>query len=542
MRQMRAGMSLRLTKVFLGGGVTLLAICLMLAHPTTIAAQGLKLDQATDKTMETYDKPNPHFDLACSECHTGTPDLKKDTWATVKFVNGEEGNVKLCYSCHDASDNLHPINVDPTKATPAVKIPPDFPLERIGAAKGTIVCSTCHFIHAKTAGLKLLRGFPESSDPEEIGKAKFKDRRDLCRSCHGEGLAKKSPHKGKDTEDKKSCSFCHATEPKEGEPVKFTKSLVQLCDFCHAATKGAHFLLVNPFADPNLKDEIAKAKVPMIGGEYNCVSCHNPHGGTGEEKFLRKEFVQLALKSLRVRPHYMKAFCESCHTVRPKVAKGAPGAQPLSEIPLREADPNKLCNRCHESGLSKSNAHPMKAVPDLYKGRIPKEWPLAGGALTCLTCHTAGDSVTLDPANPSFLRGGPYATRNAVCWTCHLKEEFAAINPHDLVQQMQGCEFCHATKPDLNKTKSIEDVSFKGDIVLLCLRCHDESPHPGNADHAVLPRKDFMEAKKISIPKDFPLDSKGRVTCASCHNPHSYGAKRGTMEGMEMCALCHQNQ
>ena len=44
----------------------------------------------------------------------------------------------------------------------------------------------------------------------------------------------------------------------------------------------------------------------MYKGEYTCVTCHNPHGGTGEEKFIRKEFVALALKSERVRPHFMK--------------------------------------------------------------------------------------------------------------------------------------------------------------------------------------------------------------------------------------------
>ena len=61
---------------------------------------------------------------------------------------------------------------------------------------------------------------------------------------------------------------------------------------------------MNPFADPNLKAEIAASTLPMYDGDYTCVSCHNPHGGTGEEKFIRKEFVALALKSGRVRPHF----------------------------------------------------------------------------------------------------------------------------------------------------------------------------------------------------------------------------------------------
>jgi hypothetical protein len=526
------------------GLAALLVPLLALAGPAGVSAQGLDLQKATEKELDVFDKPNPHFELACTECHGPEKPGADATWETVKFVNGEEGNVKLCYACHDPSDNIHPVNMDPTKGTPPVKVPADFPLEKVGPNKGMVVCSTCHFIHAKTAGLKLLRGFAQSSLPEDVAKARFKDRRELCRACHGENLKAKSPHKGQVAEDekaKRACSFCHAKEPKKGEPVQFTKSPVELCDFCHAATKNGHFLLVNPFADPNLTEEIKAANLPLYKGAYTCVSCHNPHGGTGEEKFIRKEFVKLALQSRRVRPHFMKAFCEACHTVRPKLPKGAPGAQPLSEIPLRSANANDLCNRCHESGLSKANAHPIRKVPEKFLERMPKDWPLQDGSLTCLTCHSAGDSPTLDPANPSFLRGAPYETRNSMCWKCHLREEFASLNPHEKVQHLEGCEFCHEARPDLKKFQAGEkqEVKFKGDIIILCIRCHDDSPHPSGHDHTGTPRKDFMTEKGIKIPKEFPLDRLGRITCATCHNPHANGELRGAVTGQMVCSYCH---
>jgi hypothetical protein len=504
-------------------------------------SQGLNLEKATEKTVDVYDKPNPHFELECSECHGERP-AEGAVWATVKFVNGEEGNVKLCYNCHDVSDNIHPINMDPAKGTPPVTVPPDFPLERVGAHKGQVVCSTCHFIHAKTAGLKLLRGFPESSHPDDIKKAKFKDRRELCKACHGEKLREKSPHKGKSAEteaQKRTCSFCHAKEPKEGEPVKFTKNPVELCDFCHAATKGGHFLLVNPFADPGLADQVKASTLPMYNGQYTCVTCHNPHGGTGEEKFIRKEFVALALQSRRVRPHFMKAFCEACHTVRPKAMKGSPDAQPLSEIPLRSTNPNELCNRCHESGLSKSNAHPLKKIEGKYVDRVPKDWPLYNGELTCLTCHTGGDSPVFDPDNPNFLRGAPYTNRNDVCWKCHVQKEFREVNPHELINNMEGCEFCHSARPDPNKIN--QEVKFKSDIVLLCIRCHSDDAHPASHDHTGTPDKEKMAEKNIKIPKQMPLDYLGRMTCATCHNQHASGELRGTMPGMMVCPNCHSN-
>jgi hypothetical protein len=520
-----------------GAGIVALAAVLAAGTPTLSPAQGLKLDAAKEKVLEQYDAPNPHFELDCTDCHEGRPDASKVNRMTVKLSNGKKGIVDLCYGCHDESDNIHPIHVNPTKSEPKIKVPRDFPLEMRGEHKVTVVCTTCHYIHSKTAGLKLLRGFPESSAPEDLAKARFSDRRDFCKSCHGDNLAKKSPHKGKAAE-KKNCSFCHATEPKEGESVEFTKSLIELCDFCHAATKGAHYLLVNPFADPNLAEEITKANVPMIEGEFTCVTCHNPHG-TELDKFLRPEFVDLALKSGRVRPHFLTALCEACHTVKPKVAKGAPGAQPLSEIPLLSEDPLALCNRCHESGLSKANAHPILEVAGKFVERIPEGWPLHNGSLTCLTCHTGGDSPVLDPKNPSFLRGGPYESRNTICWNCHLQEEFAELNPHERVNQGEGCEFCHATRPDPEKSSDIQDIKFKSDIVLLCIRCHDATAHPAGSDHTGVPDADFMEEKKIVIGEGFPLDWKGRMTCATCHNPHAGGDQRGVVVGMEICSNCH---
>ncbi len=508
----------------------------LLAVPSAPArAQGLDLDTAVEKTVDMYDAPNPHFDLDCTECHEGKPDYEKDTRMTVKFANGDKGIVDLCYQCHDASDNVHPIHVSPIKADPPIKVPRDFPLELKGKHKVTVVCTTCHFIHTETAGMKLLRGFPASSHPDDLKKARFTDRRQFCQECHGENLAKKSPHKGKEAE-KRNCSFCHATEPKEGEPVQFTKGVVELCDFCHAASKSAHFLLVNPFADPNLKDEIPKANLPMVGGEFTCVTCHNPHG-TKLDKFLRVEFRDLALKSTRVRPHFLKAFCLACHTKEPAIAKGEPGAPSLAEVPLRSDDPNELCNRCHESGLSKSNAHPLKVVEGDFKEKIPADWPLHNGGLTCLTCHTGGDSPVFDPDNPNFLRGAPYDNRNDICWTCHDPEAFAELNPHELINDMQGCEYCHATRPDPEKID--EDVKFKSDIVLLCLRCHAADPHPSGHDHTGPPDKELMAAKNITIPEEFPLDYIGRLTCATCHNQHAYGELRGTVSGTMICTACH---
>ena len=49
--------------------VAALALALTLALPRHAPAQGLKLDTATEKEADLYDRPNPHFELECTECH-----------------------------------------------------------------------------------------------------------------------------------------------------------------------------------------------------------------------------------------------------------------------------------------------------------------------------------------------------------------------------------------------------------------------------------------------------------------------------------------
>ena len=115
------------------------------------------------------------------------------------------------------------------------------------------------------------------------------------------------------------------------------------------------------------------------------------------------------------------------------------------------------------------------------------------------------------------------------------------LNPHEKINHLEGCEFCHSVKPDIEKLKAgiTQTVSFKGDIVLLCIRCHDDNPHPGGQDHTGPPNRELMKEKGISIPKLFPLDRIGRMTCATCHNPHAEGALRGDFIGMMVCVQCH---
>lgn len=102
-------------------------------------------------------------------------------------------------------------------------------------------------------------------------------------------------------------------------------------------------------------------------------------------------------------------------------------------------------------------------------------------------------------------------------------------NPHDFAGQ---CEICHLLEP-LNTG---EELIFHYDIDYLCNHCHEITninSHPSQTHPTML------------MPSGFPLDWQGRMTCATCHDPHfdDWGSNphllRGEVTGRSFCALCH---
>lgn len=102
-------------------------------------------------------------------------------------------------------------------------------------------------------------------------------------------------------------------------------------------------------------------------------------------------------------------------------------------------------------------------------------------------------------------------------------------NPHDFSGQ---CETCHLQKP-LNPG---EVLIFNYDIDYLCNHCH-EIPGLNSHPSQIIPT--------MPMPAGFPLDWQGRMTCATCHDPHldEWGINpqllRGEVTGRSFCALCH---
>lgn len=75
---------------------------------------------------------------------------------------------------------------------------------------------------------------------------------------------------------------------------------------------------------------------------------------------------------------------------------------------------------------------------------------------------------------------------------------------------------------------TFEDVKLVGDFGTLCERCHDiDGNHAGNVNHLKIKPSAkalaIMHNMKMKFNIVLPLDPTGKLTCATCHNPHERG-------------------
>lgn len=450
-------------------------------------------------------KPNPHAALDCNYCHFDTPRFGVDTRETVNFWRAEGDEPQLCERCHGPETNFHPLGVAPGPEHLGTRVPEHLPLGRSDVVRGQVVCVSCHFVHAADAGHALLRGFPGSDAP-----GLFDTWQDLCRQCHGANLEGRSPHGG----DDRACAFCHSTKPQPGQPVTVTPVGRKLCEFCHGFKGGEHYAGVNPFTEPQ-----------------GCTGCHDPHRGKESPARLKAGYFDPIRNAVTLDPHGKRTLCFACHE------DGKSG-------PLRGGGAVALCQRCHGSGRIPGMSHPMTKVPAGYT--VPEEWPLVAGELTCVTCHSPGHVDGAVPGRPGepaeaqyLLRGAVAGDRTAVCFRCHARDQWAGRNPHEeAAREKTGCTQCHARQPVWG-TDRADTVTFVADINIVCLACHNLGAHPAGVVHTVT-----LAPSMPAVPKALPLGTGGRITCATCHNPHlgsPVGHRlRGTKEPSAFCLRCHK--
>jgi len=248
-----------------------------------------------------------------------------------------------------------------------------------------------------------------------------------------------------------------------------------------------------------------------------------------------------------VNPHRDAAMCSSCHI------SGVGGRRNLRF----DADVSRLCRSCHDGRRATREAHPVGVAPsETMVKRIPPDFPLEKGMVTCSTCH----DVTLQckagqPAAWSrrrFLRGADLTGPLEFCFRCHVRENNRPFNVHDQLEagkpKADACIWCHTGVPDVD-SRSQEDISrnLHKKSIGVCGNCHPVAKgHPNGGSHMGatpseammsymsayelqprmnLPLNQLLEYVRAArrIPRSIPLDENGRITCYSCHNPHEKG-------------------
>lgn len=91
------------------------------------------------------------------------------------------------------------------------------------------------------------------------------------------------------------------------------------------------------------------------------------------------------------------------------------------------------------------------------------------------------------------------------------------------------CEFCHLSAPEEGKSER-----FSRSISYLCQECHNM---PQNNSHPI------GVVPSMQVPEEFMLDWSGKMTCATCHDPHGRTENqylRTDARGRDFCILCHR--
>lgn len=246
-------------------------------------------------------------------------------------------------------------------------------------------------------------------------------------------------------------------------------------------------------------------------------------------------------------PHRDRNACSVCHV--------EPGAKP-SGIVMGKAD--ALCIGCHDGKHASREIHPVGRAFESPKVTNPG-WPLRDGRLGCLTCHDMKPGCTGDlddQTNSSFLRAQAtgQAAQKPFCLNCHQASSYTKVNPHLMLepsisgsQVIEGkCTFCHDRVLDRETRKRSGNAALRTDVVVLCHDCHQRhrdgiaEKHVGaHVSPEMLARAairesigfgsviesplldDAMRQKRRSSM--VPVDSGGRLTCTTCHNPHQAG-------------------
>ncbi len=261
---------------------------------------------------------------------------------------------------------------------------------------------------------------------------------------------------------------------------------------------------------------------------------------------------ELAQNTETMDPHFRKTMCKTCHP------NNRPDKMTYDQI-------DDLCHSCHQLEANRTEIHPSKIAS--HRGavqKVPSDFPLHKGKLTCLTCHDVNiqcNGPGEHKMNPLFLRGGPYENSEDICYRCHDPVLYDVFAPHDQRNEQgrikrEVCLYCH--KPTDQSDLSVKDIGQP--FVDICKSCHRMGAHPTGIDHMRKPSRQ-MQAYIRGVAKRkrlyIPLNVRNEIYCSTCHNPHEAGifseedvkslgaegdkpkSHRIRISADQICTMCH---
>jgi len=336
-----------------------------------------------------------------------------------------------------------------------------------------------------------------------------------------------------DREGRLTCATCHSAHGVDsttdmGSTIFLREPNINssMCRKCHSdkddgPSHGKHPVNIEFDGIPTTILESGGKAGKGKGGEKNliiCETCHTPHGSTNNH------FLVIP-NSKEGLTHAM--LCESCHTVSPDMK---------SDDALRRY------------------SHPV-AVDIIEEAELPETWEngekpflASGKAVNCRTCHSPHNGTKNNHLLVSKNEKG------SLCLTCHTSKKKVFETKHDLVAQFPEetnadgiaasetgtCYACHSMHKGRGPKMWARDTEGAS-IEDLCASCHNENglaqkALTGKLTHPIdIPVPDGMTTGTLPLFSDDGKKSpEGKVTCATCHDLHTWSVKTDDRGGKDV--------
>ncbi len=473
-------------------------------------------------------------------------------------------SLNMCYSCHHGvvfesrqaipNGGQHPTVYDPLdekqkrqKNLPREDdIPEDHPL----LSDGEMLCASCHTPHNSVDDEPTLYEDNNNSWMRIVNEDS-----DLCENCH--------------ESNKKTVRERDAKKIGKNHPLGFFMSKPPKGDKSGNYSKDTHLHKGLP------KSFVVGGAALSRKGEMVCQSCHQIHGGEGDnlvtvsdengkmcgechkrqspkgKKGARKAGVHPVNVELEEPVEFRgkkvkKVICQSCHSVHD-------GTVGTPMFPDKIKDAEKLCVDCHErqhaedtDDALEKGIHPMnedlKEEVEIGEKKVKQ--------MGCLSCHTVHSGKPNTPALVLDHRNGE------LCENCHENKQRVVGTDHDFrvtakesqnqheetPEQSGACGTCHSMhrgkgeQPYLNaaivtQKKERDDAAPSLATDALCLNCHQDGEKALGKEkpieHYGHPHKDILmrsDPEKMPLLKalDEKIEEIGVIACITCHEPHSW--------------------